>query len=731
MAALAVAYAAVVPHLEKAVAIVRSLAMGLVFGAAGAVAMYLPVDFAPGIIFDVRAVPILLSGAFGGPLAAVVAGLSIGGIRIAIGGAGTVPALLAIVGFVCLSIGLWHLRQRNPRFGVQHLAIAGLLSILPIALGISLLGIELAQTILSELAVPIMVTHTGGCYLVGWLLLSEDRRRRTEKQLKIARIAADDANEAKSQFLAHVSHELRTPMSAIIGSLELLSMERLRAEHHEMLEVTRRSAKNLVELLNDLLDLSKIEAGRMVFTEHPLNVHELLNDLQTLYKKTITSKSLDLKLEVGKDLPEYIEIDGHRLEQILNNLLGNALKFTAEGHVEIAANVGPPNDEHSMIQIVVRDTGVGIPVSRQEAVFDVFEQADAQVDQKFGGTGLGLAISRKLARAMGGDLTLQSVEKVGTSMTLQLPFRRVDMRYQEFDTARIEPSLTDLVSAKPFANRRILLAEDVEASRMVISRMLTALGAEVVAVTDGAEAVSEAAKGVDVILMDMQMPVVDGPEATRQIRRLDGQAAETPIFALTADAAQENKRLYHTAGLDGVLTKPVDWSELVAVIGGFGGSADSRSRNRESTFPSPPDSSSMATLHDLKTAQFPHWNRETIDSLELALGRQTVSDLLNRLPISIGLCVDDVKAALSEKADFQDRIQLSAHALKGAAANLGFDRLHAMAERLEASREYGDAQSATAALEEELREIEVLIQGYTSAWQRTERQSDKSLSGSM
>lgn len=746
MAALAVAYAVLMPHLEKTAGpfdskprLTRSLVVGLIFGVAGAVAMYLPVEFAPGIIFDVRAIPLLLSGVFGGPLAAIFAGASIGGVRIAIGGAGTVPALVAASGFVCMSIGLWHLRRTNPRFGVHHLALAGLLCILPILLGVSLLGLEMTKSIVNALAIPIMVTHTAGCYIVGWLLLSEDRRRKTEEQLRVARVAADQANDAKSQFLAQISHELRTPMSAIVGSLELLSMERLKSEHHEMLEVTRRSASNLVKLLNDLLDLSKIEAGRMVFTEHQLNVQELLNDLQILYRKANPSDAVTLSLRIAPEVPEYIQVDGHRLKQILNNLIGNALKFTREGEVELTADIVPTDRlsqdrvstqaKAQTMRIVVRDTGIGIPVDRQEAVFEAFEQADARIDHEFGGTGLGLPISRRLARAMGGDLTLSSVEQVGTSMTLLLPFTAVDRQRAGEDTARPEPSLSELVSAKPFAGKRILLAEDVEASRMVIDRMLTALGAEVIAVPDGAQAVSKAAEGVDIILMDMQMPVIDGPEATRRIRALSGTVAETPIFALTADATQVNKRRYHAAGLDGVLTKPVDWGELVAVVASFRDS-DTASIPQPSISPaSLGDSASRTNLSVLTVAKSERWNRETIESLELSLGHQTVVDLLSQLPTSISLCLEDIKTALQNDTDFQKQVWLSAHSLKGAAANLGFDRLRTLAEQLETSADYSETQLAAASLEEELEEITALIETYVATPYGDRQRTERSVSG--
>ena len=316
-------------------------------------------------------------------------------------------------------------------------------------------------------------------------------------------------------------------------------------------------------------------------------------------------------------------------------------------------------------------------------------------------------------------------------MTLLLPFTAVERQREGEDPAQLEPSLSDLVSAKPFADKRILLAEDVEASRMVIGRMLAALGAEVITVADGAQAVSKAAEGVDIVLMDMQMPVIDGREATRQIRALPGSAAETPIFALTADATQSNKRRYHAAGLDGVLTKPVDWGQLVAVVGSFGDSSASQGM-QPPTLSSPLDgTSSPAILSELKVAQSARWNQETIESLEISLGHQTVVDLLSQLPTSISLCIEDIKTALQKDADFQRQVWLSAHSLKGAAANLGFDRLHALAERLETSANRGETEAAAASLENELQEVTILVETYIATPYRNRRQADRSISGTV
>ena len=717
MAALAVAYAGLLNVSAKWHQTARSVAIGAVFGAAGAVAMFLPVELVPGLIFDARAVPLLLSAVFGGPWAAVVAGAEIAGIRLVIGGTGAIPAMVTVIGLTGFSIGLWYLRQRDSRFGAHHLAIAGLRSIVPIAIGISLLGLDVAASILATMAFPLIVTHTLGCYLVGWLLLAEDRRRQTERELQQARHAADRANEAKSEFLAQISHELRTPMSAILGSLDLLSLEMVKAEHRQMVDVTRRSANNLVTLLNDLLDLSKIEAGRMTFSEQAVNVRDLLDDQRTLYSGVADSKGLSLTFKIAANVPQHIQIDGHRLKQVLGNLLGNAIKFTTEGFVEVTVEVVPAADGHPKMRFAVRDTGVGIPAHRQAAIFEAFQQANAQIDHLYGGTGLGLPISRKLAQAMGGNVTVESIEKLGSCFILELPFGVIDSANTDALEKQTETDLAMLVTTKPFANRRVLLAEDVEVSRAVISKMLQSLGADVVAVSNGEQAVIEAMNGVDLILMDMQMPLLDGQEATRRIRQLSTEVANTPIFALTADATQENKRTYQAAGLDGVLTKPVDWGQLVSTVGCYMCSETSHGHPQEastlgsSKFSAPPCKAVAQTSPSTQVAA--SYNVERIASLEEVLGRDALLDLLQQFPVSIGCSLEEIKEAASETPLPYERLRMAGHSLKGAAANLGFEKFRALAEKLETIAEPEEAGPITNGLEDELQQVRAFIDDYT------------------
>ncbi len=709
MAGLVLLYGILDRRLEDRPRLQRGLAMGLLFGAAGSVAMLLPVELQPGVIFDVRSVPLILVAAFGGPWAAVVAAVSVLATRMWIGGAGVAPAFVSLIGLVLLSLALEAARRRRPDFGPRYFALAGALGIVPLVLALLVLGVETATAILAKIALPWSLTTIVGCYAVGMMLWNEDVRRQTEIGLEAARRDAERANRAKSEFLSQMSHELRTPMTAIMGSLDLLALDRLSSDQKQLLDSTRRSAHHMLQLLNDLLDLAKIEADRLTLDAQPISLRALLGDLESLYKGQAESKGLDLRIDAAADLPDRVLLDGVRLRQILINLIGNALKFTQVGFVQVAAAPASSQEGSRRLRITVRDTGIGIPEHRHDAIFGGFEQADARTARTYGGSGLGLTISRNLARMMGGDIQVDSQRGLGSCFTLELPLRAVDVRTTLPDRARTD----DVLSATPLAGRRILLAEDVEANRAIISRMLTALGAEVDTAANGQEAVERATAGYDAILMDMHMPVMDGSDATRQIRRLDDPAKDTPIIALTADITPDRKRSYHSAGLDAFLTKPVDWSDLVAVVTALMREArmgDAATEAEGARGEVPPDADGAAALPSAKAAEAgpmawhgevpdtpePH---EVLDSamladLERALGTDAVVDLLLLFPDTArnSLAELEAKAQDGPTGDLK-HVQAVAHALKGAAANFGFHRLHTTVEQVQLARQRGDVQA--------------------------------------
>ena len=677
MAGLALAYSLVSPRLARLSRSARGVALGGLFGAAGAASMAIAIELAPGLIFDTRGVPLLLAGAFGGPWAAIVAAALVGVVRVLIGGAGVAPAMLSLAAFALLSIALGQLRVRRGALQPLLLGAGGLFSMVPVFLGLSVLGLDTAVSIIETIGLPLAVTYAFGCAGVGFLLMLEDRRRDAERQLVAARKAAEQANAAKSTFLAQISHELRTPMAAISGSLELLSTRPLADEQRDIVTVTRRAGNNLLGLLDDLLDLSRAEAGRIALDPQPVELDSLLGDAASLFAAR-AKPGVEVRSTRDPALPAVVVADPKRLREVVHNLMGNAVKFTQRGFVEVAANQVPAADGAApRLAIAVRDTGPGIAAERVEAIFEAFEQAESGTARRFGGSGLGLAISRKLARAMGGDVTLTSTPGLGSCFTLDLPL-------VETDAAPVaqpgQGALQALVARQPLSGRRVLLAEDVDANRTILTGMLETLGASVTAVADGqaavdaVEAAGEAA--FDLALMDMHMPVMDGMAAVRAIRELPDGPAQTPIVALTADATPDNRAGYEASGLDGFLTKPVDWTRLVAVADAVAAPGSIHATAAAPEVDTPPDNT---------PAQPPLWNAQVRGDLESTLGEVRMADLLAAWPGSTRTTLEtlDAARAMPDGPVRRETVHRQAHALRGAAANYGFERLAAVAATLQ------------------------------------------------
>ena len=392
-----------------------------------------------------------------------------------------------------------------------------------------------------------------GCLLyMSHLVVAVRQSSMTTTALKNARDAeqrarqkAEVASAAKSDFLAVVSHEIRTPMNAVISAANLLRRTRLDARQREHVSMLIDAGDVLMGLLNDVLDFSKIEAGKMELESAEVVVRERLATLGRLWEPRARANGVRLTLRTGPEVPEAVRTDPLRLQQILFNLLSNAVKFTEEG--EITVTVGW---EDGRLTVAVADTGCGIPASRLEHVFNSFEQADVGTTRRHGGTGLGLSISRKLAEIMGGGLTAASVEGEGSTFTLVLPVEAV-----ETAAARPEPQAE---AAGGLRGRSILAADDHEVNRRILTLLLEPHGCRLTLVENGAEAVeAAAAEPFDAILMDMQMPVMDGLEATRRIRA--GQAnGDTPVIALTANALDTHRAAWEAAGVHAFLTKPID-----------------------------------------------------------------------------------------------------------------------------------------------------------------------------
>jgi len=407
----------------------------------------------------------------------------------------------------------------------------------------------------------------------GYLAKLWRAQQRALEAMDEARVRAEDlqrdaeaANRAKTDFLAVMSHEIRTPMNAVLGAADLLKRSRLETAQAEHVEMLAAASQSLMQILNDVLDLSKIEAGKLAIDMTPTDVQAFVRRCAAVWAPRAQDKGLAFHFSIAADAPQYVLMDATRVGQIVFNLLSNAVKFTASGSISLRLNVEPMTDETCRLKFEVMDTGIGIAPGVVARLFTAFEQADNSISRRFGGTGLGLSISRKIADMMEGDIEVASAEGHGSTFTLALPCRYAQAPHK----AEERPEL-DETPSQPLVSRRILLAEDNPANQRIVELFLAPIGASLTVVSDGAEAVAAANSGqrFDVILMDIQMPVMDGIEAARRIRA-GGVNAATPMFALTANVLQHAEDEALIAGMNGIIAKPIDARQLIAAVLGAG-----------------------------------------------------------------------------------------------------------------------------------------------------------------
>ncbi len=392
-------------------------------------------------------------------------------------------------------------------------------------------------------------------------LINEKLQQSIERANTLAE-QATVANKAKSEFLANMSHEIRTPLNAIIGFSEVLAGQSMTAEQSEYIGIIQDSGQTLLRLISDILDFSKIEAGRLETERINFSLKQLLDTVASITRPKAVRKNLEFEVVHAKGLPSHIVTDPARLRQCLTNLVDNAVKFTQAGHVYLNVSLETVNGR-PLIRFDVEDTGIGIPLDRQEAILEAFTQADGSTTRKFGGTGLGLTITRKLAELLGGRLTLCSEPGRGSVFTLIVPVGLDAADHHGVDDLEEAPDASGSEAGGLFSGR-VLVAEDTPTNQMLIRLLLQKFGLDVAIVDDGIKAVQAvAAESYDLIFMDIQMPNMNGYEAAEQVRRAGNN---TPIIALTAHAMKGDRERCLAAGCSDYLSKPIDHKRLGEVL---------------------------------------------------------------------------------------------------------------------------------------------------------------------
>ena len=519
---------------------------------------------------------------------------------------------------------------------------------------------------------PVLDLQGTGGWL--WTLLDVSASRLAARQLIAARDAAESANQAKAAFLATMSHEIRTPMNGVIGMTGLLLDTTLNTEQRHFAETIRDSAEALLTVINDILDFSKMEAGKLDLDRTDFDPAALVESVVDILAPRARAKGIDIVGVVAREVPACLRGDPGRLRQILMNLAGNAIKFTPSGGVSVRVSAAGRSDGRTVTRFEVNDSGIGIPVEAHQRLFAMFTQVDASTARRYGGTGLGLAISKRIAETMGGRIGFESEPGKGSRFWVEIPL-------EEGEAPLEAPAATQEVAPRSDRRLRILVAEDNPVNQQVALGLLRKLGHSVDMVGDGAEAVAAVRQlPYDLVLMDVQMPEMDGLKATQAIRDLDSPAARTPIVAMTANAMRGDDRMCLDAGMDGYISKPIDRRKLEMVVASHAASTPTW------TAPTPAGGDMVAI------------DMTVLDTLAEDLETEMVVSILGSFHQDAVKRAEIARAALAS-GDLE-RVRAEGHAVKGAAASLGLFAVRDAALGLENAAKTSDGvEMALAGLE--------------------------------